>query len=136
MTSRVFLAKACRVLRRKADSLAGRLVPLGPTLQSMALRPFELHLELTNLCNANCVFCPYQFQERETGFMSDEVFHKAVADFVASGLHPTRVAIHHVVPPGSITPPRLSSSSFRTGSCTEVAPASNAFWYVLSTSGT
>jgi len=82
---RVFLAKAGRVLRRKADSLVGRLHPLEPTLEAMALRPFELHLELTNLCNANCVFCPYQFQERETGFMSDEVFHKAVADFVACG---------------------------------------------------
>ena len=40
------------------------------------LRPFELHLELTNLCNANCIFCPYQFQERPTGFMSDEVFER------------------------------------------------------------
>lgn len=82
---RVFLAKAGRVLRRKADSLVGRLHPLEPTLEAMALRPFELHLELTNLCNANCIFCPYQFQERETGFMSDAVFHKAVADFVACG---------------------------------------------------
>jgi radical SAM protein with 4Fe4S-binding SPASM domain len=83
--ARVFLAKAGRVLRRKADSLVGRLHPLEPTLEAMALRPFELHLELTNLCNANCVFCPYQFQERETGFMPDEVFYKSVADFVACG---------------------------------------------------
>ena len=82
---RVFLAKAGRVLRRKADSLVGRLHPLEPTLEAMARRPFELHLELTNLCNANCVFCPYQYQERETAFMTDEVFHKAVADFVACG---------------------------------------------------
>jgi len=81
----IFLAKAGRVLRRKAESLVGRLVPLEPTLESMALRPYELHFELTNLCNANCVFCPYQFQEREVQFMPDEVFHKAVADFVASG---------------------------------------------------
>ena len=51
----------------------------------MAARPFELHLELTNLCNANCVFCPYQFQTRKVEFMSDEVFHKAVGDFVGIG---------------------------------------------------
>lgn len=81
----LFLAKAARVLRRKADSLVGRLYPLEPTLEAMARRPFELHLELTNLCNANCVFCPYQYQERETAFMTDAVFHKAVADFVACG---------------------------------------------------
>jgi radical SAM protein with 4Fe4S-binding SPASM domain len=59
--------------------------PLEPTLEALILRPFELHLELTNLCNANCVFCPYQFQTRETEFMPDEVFHKAVEDFVAIG---------------------------------------------------
>jgi radical SAM protein with 4Fe4S-binding SPASM domain len=51
----------------------------------MAARPFELHLELTNLCNANCVFCPYQFQEREVQFMPDEVFQKAVGDYVSIG---------------------------------------------------
>jgi radical SAM protein with 4Fe4S-binding SPASM domain len=51
----------------------------------MGVRPFELHLELTNLCNANCIFCPYQFQSREVQFMSDEVFRKAVDDFVSSG---------------------------------------------------
>lgn len=73
------------MLRRKADAFAGRLFPLQPTLDAMAARPFELHLELTNLCNANCVFCPYQFQTRETEFMSDQVFQKAVADYVATG---------------------------------------------------
>jgi radical SAM protein with 4Fe4S-binding SPASM domain len=83
--SRVFLAKASRVLLRKADSLAGRLYPLGATLEAMAQRPYELHLELTNLCNANCVFCPYQFQDREVQFMPAEIFRKAVDDFVACG---------------------------------------------------
>lgn len=39
----------------------------------------------------------------------------------------TFVAIHQVVPPGSLTPPRLSSSCFLIGSCTDVAPASRAF---------
>jgi MoaA/NifB/PqqE/SkfB family radical SAM enzyme len=49
----------------------------------MALRPYELHLELTNICNANCLFCPYQFQTRPESFMSDAVFEKAVSDFCA-----------------------------------------------------
>jgi radical SAM protein with 4Fe4S-binding SPASM domain len=83
--SGVFLAKAGRVLKRKADGLVGRLFPLTDTLAAMALRPFELHLELTNLCNANCVFCPYQFQQREVEFMPDDVFRKAAGDFVACG---------------------------------------------------
>ncbi len=83
--SPVFLNKAYRVLTRKSDALIGRLRPLGPTLEAMALRPFELHLELTNLCNADCVFCPYQFQQRKTEFMSDRVFEKALSDFMEIG---------------------------------------------------
>jgi radical SAM protein with 4Fe4S-binding SPASM domain len=81
----VFFAKAGRVLKRKAESLVGRLFPMGDTLAAMALRPFELHLELTNLCNANCLFCPYQFQQREVEFMPEDIFRKAVGDFVACG---------------------------------------------------
>ena len=83
--NRLLAEKVVRVLRRKADACAGRLYPLRKTLDAMALRPFELHLELTNLCNADCVFCPYQFQAREVQFMSDEVFHKAVHDYIAAG---------------------------------------------------
>ena len=68
----------------KLDRLAGSLFfDLESALEAMALRPFELHLELTNLCNANCIFCPYQVQQRPKEFMSDEVFHKAVEDFVS-----------------------------------------------------
>lgn len=50
----------------------------------------------------------------------------AVASRRRRSCYPTRVEIHHVVPPGSFTPPRLSSSSFLTGSWTEVAPAASA----------
>jgi MoaA/NifB/PqqE/SkfB family radical SAM enzyme len=81
----VVFDKARRVLARKADALLGRLMPLRSTLDAMAARPYELHLELTNLCNANCVFCPYQFQERSVQYMSEEVARKALGDFVRSG---------------------------------------------------
>ena len=83
--NRLFVEKVARILWRKADACFGRLYPLSTTLDAMAARPFELHLELTNLCNANCVFCPYQFQTREVQFMSDEVFRKAVGDYVSCG---------------------------------------------------
>jgi len=77
------LGKVKRVIGRKVSAfVGGSLYSLDQTLAAMAARPFELHLELTNLCNASCIFCPYQFQERSTGFMSDEVFEKAVSDFV------------------------------------------------------
>src|SRR2546422_8928742 len=81
----VLANKIRRVLVRKAEALVGRVYSLDRTLEAMAIRPFELHLELTNLCNANCIFCPYQFQKREIQFMSDMVFEKAVADYIAIG---------------------------------------------------
>jgi len=83
--NRLFAKKVARILWRKADACVGRLYPLSGTLDAMAARPFELHLELTNLCNANCVFCPYQFQTREVQFMPDEIFQKAVNDYVGIG---------------------------------------------------
>jgi len=83
--NRLLIRKVARVLGRKTNALLGRFYSLDRTLQAMAARPYELHLELTNLCNANCVFCPYQYQTRETQFMSDEVFHRAVGDFMDSG---------------------------------------------------
>ena len=79
----IVLDKMLRVVSRKTGAwVGGSLYSLEKTLEAMALRPFELHLEFTNLCNANCIFCPYQFQERPTGFMSDQVFEKAVNDYV------------------------------------------------------
>ncbi len=80
----VFVRKVGGAVARRVDALYGRLfTDVHATLEAMIRRPFELHLELTNLCNANCVFCPYQFQTRPHEFMPDEVFHKAVGDFVA-----------------------------------------------------
>jgi len=79
----VLPGKILRFVRRKAEAWAGGLLnDVDKTLTAMVLRPFELHLEFTNICNASCIFCPYSYQERPTGFMSDEVFEKAVGDFV------------------------------------------------------
>jgi MoaA/NifB/PqqE/SkfB family radical SAM enzyme len=85
LINKVLANKVKNVLVRKADAFAGKLYPLQRTLDALAVRPYELHFELTNLCNANCVFCPYQFQTREVEFMPDQVFEKAVADFVSMG---------------------------------------------------
>lgn len=85
MASSLFLKKVTNALWRKAEAVIGRLIPISATLQSMENRPFELHLELTNICNANCIFCPYQYQTRPQETMSDEVFDKALSDYVASG---------------------------------------------------
>ncbi len=81
----LFINKINRVVIRKIDAFFGRLTSIKPVLVAMSSRPFELHLELTNLCNCKCIFCPYQFQTRSTQFMSDEIFEKSVSDFCEIG---------------------------------------------------
>jgi hypothetical protein len=46
--------------------------------------PRTLHIETTNICNANCVFCAYQYQShfrKDRGVMSDGIFHQALRDY-------------------------------------------------------
>jgi MoaA/NifB/PqqE/SkfB family radical SAM enzyme len=48
--------------------------------------PANLFLETTNICNADCVFCAYQYQSRfrpGKGAMSDELFEKALSEYSA-----------------------------------------------------
>jgi len=40
--------------------------------------PFLIDIELTNHCNLNCLFCGQQTMKREKGFMSEEIFKKAI----------------------------------------------------------
>ena len=45
----------------------------------------QLSFETTNICNANCVFCAYQYQSRPTGVMQMALFKKVVDEYVACG---------------------------------------------------
>jgi radical SAM protein with 4Fe4S-binding SPASM domain len=85
MVSTLFVKKIARAGASRVEAAVGRLYPMDRTLEAMRLRPYELHFELTNLCNANCIFCPYQFQEREHERMPEAVFEKALGDYVAEG---------------------------------------------------
>ncbi len=42
-------------------------------------------IETTNICNANCVFCAYQFQTRPKGVMEMSLFKKIVSEYVEVG---------------------------------------------------
>jgi MoaA/NifB/PqqE/SkfB family radical SAM enzyme len=54
-------------------------------LASIEKRPWNLHLELTNICNSNCIFCAYQYQTRKKIIMSDEVYGKALDQYCEMG---------------------------------------------------
>lgn len=57
------IVRACRPLEYKEDTCP------------------NLNIQTTNICNANCVFCAYQYQDHfspRRGVMSSDVFEKAV----------------------------------------------------------
>ncbi len=47
--------------------------------------PSYLYLELTNICNANCIFCAYQFDNRPKTVMDEVVFTHAVEEYYEMG---------------------------------------------------
>jgi MoaA/NifB/PqqE/SkfB family radical SAM enzyme len=47
--------------------------------------PVTLKFETTNLCNANCIFCAYQYDTRPKGIMSMELFKRAFKEYIDMG---------------------------------------------------
>src|SRR5690349_13228570 len=56
-------------------------------LEHLRRIPRGLHVEGTNTCNAECVFCAYPQMERKKQVMSKELFERVVRDYVAMGGH-------------------------------------------------
>jgi len=54
-------------------------------LDKLLVKPSYLDIELTNICNSRCCFCPYKYMKRPKGLMSDEVFEKIVRDYAEIG---------------------------------------------------
>lgn len=54
-------------------------------LRQIEARPWNLHIELTNICNADCIFCAYRFQSRKKMIMAKEVYSKALDDYCSMG---------------------------------------------------
>ena len=49
------------------------------------MRPIMLICETVNICNADCVFCPYSAQTRARGFMTSELFETVLAQYCQIG---------------------------------------------------
>ncbi|MFH1746176.1 MAG: radical SAM/SPASM domain-containing protein [Planctomycetota bacterium] len=47
--------------------------------------PQTLKFETTNICNANCIFCGYQYHDREKGVMPLELYKRAIDEYAAMG---------------------------------------------------
>jgi radical SAM protein with 4Fe4S-binding SPASM domain len=56
-------------------------------LESLRKIPRGLHVEGTNICNAECVFCAYPQMERKKQTMSMDDFKRVVDEYLAMGGH-------------------------------------------------
>jgi MoaA/NifB/PqqE/SkfB family radical SAM enzyme len=81
-----FWAEALRVYKLRFD-YANRIshAEFLQNLKYIEIRPWNLHVEVTNICNANCIFCAYRFQTRKKMFMSEEIYSKTLQDYCAIG---------------------------------------------------
>ena len=43
--------------------------------------PKQLHVETTNICNADCVFCAYRYDKRKKKIMSEEQLRKILTEY-------------------------------------------------------
>ena len=59
--------------------------PIRRRLEELRRIPRGLHVEGTNICNAECVFCAYPLMERRKQTMSMEDFERVVDEYLAMG---------------------------------------------------
>ncbi len=53
--------------------------------ESMESVPPFLQIEVTNICNSNCIFCAYQYQDKfrqGRGVITDDIFEKVLSDYM------------------------------------------------------
>jgi len=80
-------AVALDCLRRSRIDF-GSLVRTFKPWHSMELERPKLTIEVTNICNSNCRFCAYRYQDkfrRSKGIMADDIFEKAIDDYKQMG---------------------------------------------------
>ena len=53
----------------------------------------RIHIELTNVCDFNCLFCPKPFMERRYGYMETDIAMKAISEIGKYGLA-EKVTLH------------------------------------------
>jgi MoaA/NifB/PqqE/SkfB family radical SAM enzyme len=62
-----------------------RYFPATTYIKDLTQNLPNLTIETTNICNANCIFCGYQYQKRQKKAMTNDLFIKSILDFVNMG---------------------------------------------------
>lgn len=75
------IAKIGSVASRTTRQFYYSTFPDRELISGIEQSPGELSIEPINICNANCIFCGYQYQERARQRMSEEIFIRAIGDY-------------------------------------------------------
>ena len=63
----------------------GKLIPVRFIISALESHPTTLLIELTNICNANCIYCGYRYMKRQKGVMKQELFERLIDEFNNGG---------------------------------------------------
>lgn len=86
MSTLAIIAKKLRSLgQARAIRYLGALVNIDDVLAAISVKPTHLGIEVTNVCNANCIFCGYQYLERPKAVLPMDLFRKGIDEFDAWG---------------------------------------------------
>jgi len=72
-------------IKSRVNYSLGKLVPVKFIIKGLKLHPTTLFIELTNICNANCIYCGYRFMKRKKGIMDMKLFKKFIDEFDNAG---------------------------------------------------
>lgn len=103
-----FLLKIKKVIafsQRKLTHWIKPLVNIDDLIARISDRPTSLGFEVANICNANCIFCAYQYMERPKTILTFDLFKKAIDEFNAfggGGLGFTPISGDPLIDPGFI----------------------------------
>jgi len=93
-SQKIFQNLAPTKLRKIVKNMVPKAVKDKVRYSVASLKPWEslednppqtLKFETTNICNADCIFCGYQYQDREKGVMPLELYKRAIEEYAAMG---------------------------------------------------
>ena len=71
--------------RAIAARIVSKLLPVWFLKKTMESQFINFGIEISNICNANCSFCAYRFQERDKVVIPWEVLKKSIDEFSDAG---------------------------------------------------
>lgn len=84
-TFTIIMNKFISLWQARSMRCIGPLINIDDVLAKVSEKPTHLGFEVTNICNARCVFCGYQYLERQKVVLPIDLFKKGLDEFDAFG---------------------------------------------------